>query len=68
MRQRVVVCVGMRVWLRGPVMQHRVHVHVLMRVRWRFKAAAVRWWWRREAWGAPSQAALELEGLQLKGA
>lgn len=69
MRQCVVVCVRMRVWLCWPVMQQRVHVHVLVRVRRRrFKAAAVRWWRRREARGAPGQAALELEGLQLEDA
>lgn len=67
-RQCVVVCVRMRVGLCRPVMQQRVHVHVLVRVRRRFQAAAVRWWRRREARGAPGQAALELEGLQLEDA
>lgn len=68
MRQRVVVCVRVCVRLRGPVVQQRVHVHVLVRVRRRFKAAAMWWWWRCQARRAPGQAALELEGLQLEGA
>lgn len=67
-RQCVVVSVRVRVGLRRPVMQQRVHVHVLVRVRRRFQAAAVRWRRRREARGAPGQAALELEGLQLEDA
>lgn len=67
-RQRVVVCVRVCVRLRGPVVQQRVHVYVLVRVRRRFQAAAVRWWRRCQARGTPGQTALELEGLQLKGA
>lgn len=67
-RQRVVVCVRVRVRLRGPVVQKRVHVHMLVSVCRRFEAAAVRRWWRRQARRAPGQAALELEGLQLEGA
>lgn len=47
MRKRVVVCVRVCVWLRRPVVQQRVDVHVLMRVRRRLEAAALRWWWRR---------------------
>lgn len=67
-RQRVVMCVRMRVWLRRPVMQQRVYMQVLVRMRRRFEVAAV-WWLRwREARRAPGQAALELEGLQLEGA
>lgn len=64
----MVVCVRVCVWLRRPVVQHRVDVHVLMRVRRRLEAAALRWWRRRQAWGASSQAALELQGFQLEGA
>lgn len=67
-RKRVVVCVRVRVWLRGPVVQQRVHVHVLVGVRRRLKTAAVRGWRGRQARGTPCQAALKLKGLQLKGA
>lgn len=66
-RQRVVVCVRMRVWLCGTVMQQLVHMHVLVCVRRRFEAAAVWWWRRRKARGAPGQAAFKLKGLQLEG-
>lgn len=64
----MVVCVRVRVRLRGPVVQHRVHVHVLVGVRRRLETTAVRWWRGRQAGGAPGLAALELKGLQLKRA
>lgn len=59
-RRRVGKRVVVRVRVRGPVVQQRVYVHVLMRVRRRLQAAALRRWRRRQAWGTPSQAALEL--------
>lgn len=69
--KRVVVRVRVRVRVRLPraVVQQRVHVHVLVGVRRHLQTAAVRWRWRRrQARGAPGQAALQLERLQLQGA
>lgn len=63
-RQCVMVWVRVRVRLRGPVVQQRVHVRV--RVHRRLQTAAVRWWRRRQAGRTSSQAALKLEGLQLQ--